>query len=194
MSKKIPLSIAIIAKDEADRLARCLDSLGFADEVVVVVDDRSHDETAAIAREKGCQVHESPWGGFALQKQRAVDLTRNDWVLILDADEVVPRQTASALEQVMASGSSDISAYSLHRRNFFHGRWIRRCGWWPDRIVRLVNKQKGRFSDHQVHEHWAVKEGETLQLDLVIDHHSFRNYADLISKLQHYSTLSSRQL
>jgi glycosyltransferase involved in cell wall biosynthesis len=193
MVDAMPVSIAIIAKDEADRIGACLGTLSFADEIIVVVDDRSADDTLAIARSRGCRVFSRRWSGFAAQKQAAVDLAQNDWVLILDADEHVPEKTARAIVDLLCDPDPDVAAYSILRKNFFHGRWIRRCGWWPDRVVRLVNKTKGRFSDHCVHEHWMV-DGPVTHLRATIDHHSFRNYSDLISKLQNYSTLAAQQL
>lgn len=187
------VSVAIIAKDEADRIESCLQRLAFADEVIVVVDERSKDDTLAIAKSCGCHAVSRPWSGFAKQKQSAVDLAKNDWVLILDADEQVPEQTAESIKRLLVAPDPDVAAYGILRKNFFHGRWIRRCGWWPDRVVRLVNRKKGRFSDHWVHEHWVAK-GTVRNLDLVIEHQSFRNYADLIDKMQNYSTLAAMQM
>jgi glycosyltransferase involved in cell wall biosynthesis len=187
------LSVAIVAGNEADRIEACLQSLAFADEVIVVVDSRSKDETFDIARSHGCRTISKEWLGFAKQKQYAVDLAKNEWVLILDADERVPEQTAEAIKRLLDAPDPGVAAYGILRKNFFHGRWIRRCGWWPDRVVRLVNPKKGRFSDHWVHEHWQA-DGTVKDLSMVIEHRSFRNYADLIDKMQNYSTLSARQL
>ena len=187
------LSVAIVAGNEADRIEACLQSLTFADEVIVVVDARSKDGTFDIARSYGCRTISKEWLGFAKQKQNAVDLAKNDWVLILDADERVPEQTAEGLKRLLTAPEPDVAAYGLLRKNFFHGRWIRRCGWWPDRVVRLVNPKKGRFSDHWVHEHWEAN-GTVKDLNMLIEHRSFRNYADLIDKMQNYSTLSAMQL
>ena len=188
-----PLSIAIVAKDEADRIDACLQGLAFADDVVVVVDAGSRDDTLEIVRSYGYRAISQPWQGYAKQKQSAVDLARNDWVLILDADERIPEATAEGIIGLLAEPAADAAAYRLLRKNFFHGRWIRRCGWWPDRVVRLVNKKRGRFSHHLVHEQWLA-EGPVMDLDAVIAHHSFRNYADLIEKMQNYSTLAARQM
>jgi (heptosyl)LPS beta-1,4-glucosyltransferase len=185
--------VAIVARDEADRIAGCIDSLGFADEVVVVVDQRSCDETLAIAQSSGCRTIAREWMGYARQKQFAVDSCANDWVLILDADERVPEPTAAAIRRLLVAPAPDDAAYNMLRKNFFHGRWIRRCGWWPDRVVRLVDKKRGRFSDHRVHEHW-VADGAVADLNVAIEHHSFRNYADLIDKMQNYSTLAAIQM
>ncbi len=192
-NRPFPISIAIVAKDEADRIDACLKSLAFADDVVVIVDERSRDNTLDIAASYGFRVVSRPWQGYARQKQTAVDLAVHDWVLILDADERVPDATAERIVELLARSENDTAAYGFLRKNYFHGRWVRRCGWWPDRVVRLVNRKRGHFSHHLVHEHWVV-DGPVDQLDAVIEHRSFRNYADLIEKMQNYSTLSAAQM
>ena len=187
------ISVAIVAKDEADRIAACIESVRFADDVVVVVDTRSRDDTLAIAESLGCRSISRSWMGYARQKQFAVDQCRYDWVLILDADERIPVRTATAIHQLIKTADADVSAFRLLRKNLFHGRWIRRCGWWPDRVVRLVDRKRGGFSDHLVHEHWATPDRVSAS-DLIIEHVSFRNYADLIDKMQAYSTLAAIQM
>jgi glycosyltransferase involved in cell wall biosynthesis len=190
---KVPLSVAIIAKDEADRISTCIDSLGFADEVVVVVDKRSSDDTLTIAQAHGCRAVSKKWMGYAKQKQFAVDMCQNQWVLLLDADERIPDQTAESIKRLLASLDSNVAAFSLLRRNIFHDRWVRRCGWWPDRVIRLVDRMRGAYSDDLVHEQWLAN-GPIKELNSAIEHHSFRNYADIIDKLQNYSTLAARQM
>lgn len=191
--QKPGLSVAVIAKDEADRITTCLDSLDFVDDVVVVVDAASRDDTLTIVRSHGCRVMSKPWMGYARQKQFAVDACVNDWVMILDADECIPRPTAKVIEHLLADPPADVAAYGFMRRNIFHGRWFKRCGWWPDRVVRLVNRSRGAFSEQLVHEKW-VADGPVRQLEAAIDHYSFRNYASLIEKMQNYSTLAALQM
>ncbi|QTA84348.1 glycosyltransferase family 2 protein [Desulfonema magnum] len=184
------LSVAIVAQDEEDRLPRCLESLFFADEVLVV-DSGSQDDTVDIAGSFGCNVLFQPWLGYARQKQYAVDHCQNDWVLILDADERVPKETADEIKKIL--GEPSYVAYSFLRKSFFHDRWIRCCGWWPNRVLRLVDRRQGRFNDHLVHESW-IADGDVKELDIVLEHYSFRNYADLIHKMQIYSTLAAEEM
>lgn len=188
----MPISIAIITKDEENRINACIESLSFADEIVVV-DSGSTDNTVHIARSAGCRVLIEKWRGYAGQKQFAVDQCRNDWVFILDADERIPHGTAKTLSEMPLNAVQSITAYSFLRKNYFHDQWIRHCGWWPDRIVRLVNRKKGNFNDRLVHERW-ISSGTVRDLDLTIDHYSFRDYSDLINKMQAYSTLSARDM
>ena len=186
------LSVAIIAQDEGDRIADCLKSVSFADEIILV-DSGSKDNTVNIAKSFGCRVFFQAWPGYAKQKQFAVDQCRYDWILLLDADERVPEKTAELIKTIGNASEMDITAYSFYRKNFFHKRWIRCCGWWPDKVTRLVNRRHGQFSDHQVHERW-ISQGNVRQLDAAIEHHSFRNYSDLIDKVQKYSSLGAREM
>ena len=186
------VSVAIIAQDEENRLPQCLDSLSFADEILVV-DSGSRDKTVDIAKSFGCSVLLEPWRGYAKQKQFAVDHCLNDWVLILDADERIPGETGEKIKRIIDGPAPAIAAYSFLRKNFFHNRWIRHCGWWPDRVVRLVNRRHGQFNDQLVHERW-VANGSVKQLDLAIEHRSFRCYSDLIRKMETYSTLAAQDM
>jgi glycosyltransferase involved in cell wall biosynthesis len=186
------LSVAVIACDEEERLPACLESASFADEIVVV-DSGSRDRTLEVAKEAGARVFEEPWKGFSLQKQSAVDHCTHDWVLILDADERIPGETAAAIREVLASRQDGVTAFSFPRRNIFHDRWIRRCGWWPDRIVRLVDRREGAFDGRAVHERWLTR-GREQPLDAALEHRSFRRYADLTVKMERYSDLAAASM
>lgn len=192
MSASMKISVAIISYNEADRLAECVRSVQWADDVVVV-DSGSMDRTCEMAAAMGCRVYHHAFSGFGRQKQFAVDCCRNEWVLILDADERMPDGIAATVAGVLATAGDDTTAFSFQRKNHLHGRWIRRCGWWPDRVIRLVNRKRGRFSQDSVHERWLTDEN-VMEIDAAIIHHSFRNYSDMIDKLQRYSTLGAQQM
>ena len=191
-SEKKGLSAAIITLNEEDRLPDCLKSLGFVDEVLVV-DSGSSDRTVEVAKEHGARILSEKWRGFSFQKQFAVDQCQNDWVLILDADERIPEETAAVIMEQLSGQDGETAAYSFKRKNYLHGRWIRHCGWWPDRIVRLVDRHRGAFDGRAVHEKW-VPAGRVGALDVPIEHISFRNYSELVAKMESYSTLSSMEL
>lgn len=193
MSKmKMPISVAIITYNEADRISHCLKSISFADEILIV-DSFSQDNTIEIAKKFGCKIIRQEWLGFARQKQFAVDNCRNDWVLILDADERIPKETAREIQKIADGSKKEICAYNFCRKNYLHDRWIKHCGWWPNRVTRLVNKKQGNFDDRPVHEKWICS-GTVKKLDLIIEHYSFRNYEDLINKMQAYSTLAAIEM
>lgn len=186
------LSVAIITKDEGDRIAECLRSVAFADEVIVV-DAHSTDDTVKIANFFGAKVFLETWRGFGAQKQFAVDQCRNEWVLILDADERLSKDSIAVIEQMIAHEESAIAAYSFKRRNYLYGRWVRHSGWWPDRVVRLVRKDKGQFSNRPVHEQW-ITSGPVRALGVCIEHYSFRCCSDIVAKMERYSTLGAEVL
>lgn len=191
MQNKIPLSVAIITLNEAENLPDCLESVRFADQVVVV-DSGSVDATFQIASEFGCDVFVEPWrGGFGAQKQFAIDRCRNHWVLVLDADERIPLETVLAIGKIVADPQS-VAGYSFPRKNYFQGRWIRRMGWWPDRVVRLFRKDRGRMRDARVHEAVEI-DGSVIALDLPIEHRTESDLSRLLIKIDHYSTLAARE-
>lgn len=190
MLPKLPLSVAIIANNEEDRLPACLESVQFADEIIVV-DSGSTDGTMAIAEAAGCRVFAEEWKGFGRQKQSAVDKCRHDWVLVLDADERVPAETRQVIAGLLASPDAD--GYSFPRRNFYHGKWVRHGGWWPDRVVRLFRKDRGAVDDVVVHEAIHVT-GEVKALDVPLEHHPIRDLQDVLTKINRYSSLGAERL
>jgi glycosyltransferase involved in cell wall biosynthesis len=191
MENKIPLSVAIITKDEVDNLPDCLRSVSFADQIVIV-DSGSTDGTVQAASDLGCEVFEESWRGFGPQKQLAIDRCRHPWVLVLDADERIPPGTAEVIRGIVAGSDRGAAGYSFPRKNYFQGRWIRHMGWWPDRIVRLFQRGAGRMSDARVHESVEV-EGPVAALDVPIEHFTESRYSRILMKIDHYSTLGAEE-
>lgn len=187
---KVPLSVAIITKNEENNLPACLQSVSFAAEVVIV-DCGSEDRTEDIARQFGARWFVEPWKGYGPQKNSALEKCSHDWVLVLDADERVPRATASVISGLL-SGNAAANGYSFRRKNFFHGKWIRSTDWWPDEIMRLFRKDKCRF-EGLTHER-PVVEGTTAKLQCCIEHFSYRSYSELLKKLDEYSTEVAAQM
>ncbi len=190
MNGKAPLSVAIITKDEAETLPACLASVRFADQVVVV-DSGSSDDTVKIASDLGCDVFVEPWRGFGPQKQCAIDQCRHAWVLVLDADERIPPETAGAVSDIVWKESAEAAGYSFPRRNWFQGRWIKHL-WGGDRIVRLFRKDSGRMTPAAVHESVEVS-GLVKALDVPIEHYTESNLGRILIKIDHYSTLGARE-
>lgn len=148
------LSVIVITRNEATRLARCLVSVRGADELIVV-DSGSTDGTVELARSLGARVEVAPdWPGFGAQKNRALALARGEWVLSLDADEWLDETLAAEIARVVAApaGGAAPDAYELSRLSSFCGQWMRHGGWYPDRVLRLFRRGRARFSDDQVHE------------------------------------------
>jgi glycosyltransferase involved in cell wall biosynthesis len=178
--------------NEEKNIAACLASLDFVDEIVVV-DSGSSDATEAICRSHG-KVRFFPrgWEGFGRQKNMALDLATGDWVLSVDADEVITPDLAQEIQRLV-NRSDALNGYTVNRKNFYRDQWIRYSGWWPDRIVRLFRRDKGRFSDRLVHEIVDV-EGAVGQLGGCIEHHPFAGPSDFLRKCDSYSTLGARML
>jgi glycosyltransferase involved in cell wall biosynthesis len=184
-----PLSAVLITRNAAAVLEPCLDSLAFADEIVVV-DSGSTDGTAQIAARKGARVVQKEWLGFGLQKQFAVEQARNDWVLCVDADERVSPELAGSIQAALAAPASPV--YRMARRNRFLGRWLAHGEGYPDWSPRLFNRMNARWSDDLVHEKvlFAVTPG-TLRGDLM--HDSSDDLSTYLERQNRYTTLAARQ-
>lgn len=191
------LSVSIITKNEAHNLGRCLKSVGFADELVVL-DSGSTDDTVEIARSLGAVVHvASDWPGFGAQKNKALALTTQDWVLSLDADEVVsPELQAEILSHLNGATLQDENyppttsvAFEIPRLTQFCGVWIRHCGWTPDRVLRLFRRSEALFSQDLVHESVRLVRADTklVRLKHPLLHFSYPTPQQYWVKLQRYS-------
>lgn len=186
-----PLSAVVIALNEERRIIPCLESLSFADEIVVV-DSGSTDGTVAAARRFTDKVRTVAWKGFGRQKQAAVGLAAHDAVLNVDCDERVTPELAEEIRSVL-SGETMRAGYSVPRRTFLGKKEIRHCGWYPDRTVRLFDRTRARYSDDIVHERVVVS-GETGALRNHLLHFSFDGFADILRKMDRYTDLSARKM
>jgi glycosyltransferase involved in cell wall biosynthesis len=185
------LSVILITQDESADIRACLDSVRWADEIVVV-DGGSRDDTIAICREYTDKVYVSEdWPGFGPQKNHALGYATGEWILSLDADERVSPALRHEIEQAMASGRFD--AYEIPRLSTYCGRTLRHGGWWPDHVLRLFKREQGRFSNHRVHERVLVT-GRCGRLQEPLIHHSFRSLEEVLEKINCYSTESARML
>lgn len=187
----MPLSVIIITFNEASNIAACLQSVAFADEVIVM-DCGSTDGTPDLARKLGAAVHvSSDWPGFGPQKNRALELAQHPWVLSLDADERVPPELARQIQQVVLAGTA--SAYEVPRMTQFCGRWIRHCGWTPDHVLRLFKRGWASFSADLVHERVVLSQGESGRLTAPLLHYSYPTPAHYWRKLEQYSQAWAQQ-
>ena len=137
------LSVVLVTLNEEERLRACLESVAWADEIVVI-DALSQDKTAQIAREFTDRVIVRPWPGFAAQKNFGLAEASGDWILSLDADEQVSPELREEIQRVLdVDGPHD--GYRVPRRNLFGGQWVRHGGLWPDWQLRLFRRGRGRF-------------------------------------------------
>jgi len=185
MSPKI--SIAIITMNEETAIRRTLESVKWADEIVVV-DSGSTDRTKDICREYTDKVLHQDWLGYARQKNLAIERTTSDWVLSLDADEPIEPELAAEIRQIMVS-PSPFNGYRIPRKTIFLGKWVRYGGWYPDYNLRFFKRGKGRFQERAVHEAIRV-DGAVGTTSHAIEHHTYPSIASYLSRMNTYSTLA----
>ena len=179
----------LITRNAANVLDPCLESLAFADDIVII-DSGSSDRTAEIARERGARMVQKEWLGFGRQKQFAVEQAKHDWVLCVDSDERVSPELRASIEAALAAPQTPV--YRMARRNRFLGRWLAHGEGYPDWSPRLFNRMNARWSDDLVHEKvlYAVTPG-TLAGDLM--HDSSDDISTYLERQNRYTTLAARQ-
>jgi len=186
------LSAYIIAYNEAGRIAGAVQSVAWADEVLVL-DSNSTDETAKIAAEMGATVKQIPFTTFGKLRNDAIAACKYDWIFSLDTDEFCTPAARAEIINVLEQPEAD--AYYVPRRNWFMGRWVKHCGWYPDyRQPQLFRKGALQFDDHEeVHESFQVL-GKIGYFNSSIIQVPYQNLEQLIHKMQRYSTLGARKL
>ena len=185
------ISVVIIARNEEAGIRRCLESVTWADEIVVL-DSGSTDATVRICREYTPHVHETDWPGFGPQKNRALAFATGEWVLSLDADEWLTPALRDEIRAAVA-GPDECDSFRIPRLSSFCGRFMRHSGWWPDHVVRLFRRGRARFSDDLVHER-VIAEGRTGTLREPIMHETFVDLDEMLQKMNRYSSLSAREM
>ncbi len=185
-----PVSATIITLNEAEHVAAAIDSVSWANEVIVV-DSGSTDDTVAIARSKGAAVRTRAWTGYVDQKNHAASLAAHNWIFSLDADERVSPELADEVQALLATEPAR-GGYRMPRVTFHLGRWIRTTDFYPDYQTRLYDRRAARWDGRHVHESVRVNGGAG-QLRHELQHYSFRDLRDHLDRLNHYSTLWARQ-
>ena len=186
------LAAVIITYNEEANLADCLESLLGTVDQIVVLDSGSTDATLAIANRFGATVAVSDvWHGFGDQKNRALAMASTDWVLSIDADERLTPALAQEIRLVINQPLA-VTCFSLPRSSWYCGRFIRHSGWSPDYVDRLFQNGKARFSDDLVHER-LLHQSPVCRLQNPLLHYSFRNFSQVLQKLDRYSTASATQ-
>ncbi len=185
------LSVILITKNEAANIRSCLESVLWADEIIVV-DSGSTDDTVAISRELGAQVHTHDWPGFGVQKNRVLGYATKDWVLSLDADERVTPELRAEIEGILQRQQA-ADYYLVPRLSNYCGRFMRHSGWYPDLLPRLFRRGKARFSDDLVHERLIV-EGAPGKLQGLLLHYAFDDMEEVLHKVNQYSTAGAAMM
>ena len=184
----IPLSVIVITRNEERNIMACLEGVRWADEIIVV-DAESGDRTAALASQFTQKIFVEPWKNFSKAKEFAVSKSSHEWILWIDADERVSPELAAEIQLLLQSMPSK-AAYSVARRAFFLGHWIKHSGWYPGRVARLFRKDRAAFSSVAVHEGLVVQ-GPVGELRNDLLHFTDPNLYHYVTKFNRYTTLAS---
>ncbi|GAB4442460.1 MAG: glycosyltransferase family 2 protein [Chloroflexi bacterium OHK40] len=188
------LSVAVIARDEERHLGGCLASVaGLADELLVLLDSRTRDGSAAIAARHGAIVRSAPWRGFSAQRNLALASCRGEWVLFLDADERVPPDLAAEIRHAIAQGTPN-AGYWIPRHNLFFGRALRGGGWYPDPQLRLLRRGAARYDEGRLVHEQAELDGPAGVLQGHLEHLNIESLAELWAKQSVYALAEARIL
>jgi glycosyltransferase involved in cell wall biosynthesis len=190
-----PLSIFIIARDESDRIGRTITAVRALSDDIVVVDSGSTDDTQAIAEEAGARVIFNPWPGYGMQKRFAEEQCRHDWMLNIDADEVVPPNLAAEIAALFATGAPAADAYRIRIAEIFPGEGAPHRFAYALAPVRLYRRSKGRYSQSPVHDRVDLAPGTRIaRLKGTIHHFSVRSLGEQMDKLNAYSDAQADDL
>jgi len=185
------LSVTVIALNEEANIVPCLESVRFADEIVVV-DSGSTDRTLELARNFTDRIFITAWRGFANTKNFALEQASGEWVFSLDADERVPEALRKEIIQVLQAGGP-LAGYRVPRKNYVGGRWIRHLGWYPDYTLRLFRRGQGLFREREVHEEVEVA-GPVGFLHTPLEHYSYQNLTEYAARQDRYARLAAAEM
>ena len=187
------LSVCIICKNEEDTIERCLESVKWADEIIVL-DSGSTDETRAIANKYTDKVFvRDDWQGFGEQRRRAEALATNDWIFAIDCDEVVSESLKEEIITTLAK-CNEKNILKLNRLTHFCGQFIRHSGWYPDRIARIYNKKITGYNQNLVHESIVMLDCKPIELKENILHFQYEDIFGYMNKRNHYAHIGAEQM
>ncbi|MGR3218329.1 MAG: glycosyltransferase family 2 protein [Candidatus Anammoxibacter sp.] len=191
-SAKIQVSVCIITFNEEDRIKDCLESVGWADEIIVI-DSYSTDKTVEICKEYTDNVFLNKWPGFRKQRGYALDKASNNWVLCLDADERVSKELAQAINEEFTTKDIRYNGFFFRRHSYYLGRLINHGGWYPDYKLRLFRKDTSRCEGIDPHDKIVVQ-GPKKYLKKDIIHYPYRSISDQLKTIDSYSTLFADEM
>jgi len=186
----VKLSVTVITRNEAENIVRALESVRWADEIIVV-DSESTDDTVSLAKRFTDRVVVRPWPGYIEQKNFAASLASHEWIFSLDADERVTPALAEEIRKTLSLAPA--AAYRMPRVTNHLGKWIRTTDWYPDYQLRLYDRRRARWSGQLVHEGITV-DGPIGVLKNELEHFPFRNSADHLDTINRYTTYAAQQM
>ena len=193
MTRLRKLSLCIITRNEEGNLSRCMDSVPFADDRVVL-DCGSTDGTVELARSLGARVFVEEFRGHVKQKERAVELAEHRWVLSLDADEELSPELAREIQQILDADDDGVAGYELPRKTEYLGRFIEHSGWWPEYRLRLFDRDRGRWTGRDPHDRVEVSGGQVKRLHGPLYHYNYRDLRHHLEKVNRYSSSLAEEM
>lgn len=190
MSKK--LSVVIITKNEEENIRYCLESVKWADEIIIV-DGYSKDRTIEICEEYTDKIFQYEQSNFAEAKNYGIEKSSGEWILSIDADEIVTYELQKEILKLISNNENNLVGYFIPRKNYFLGKWIKYCGWYPDFQLRLFKKDKGKFIKREVHERLRI-EGNSGFLKSNILHHTYKSIFDYFYRFNRYTYLEANEM
>jgi glycosyltransferase involved in cell wall biosynthesis len=191
MTEKIPISVYIITYNNRRTIERCLKSLGWAEELVIV-DSFSTDGTYEICKRYTDRAYQREWKGHREQYQYAADLTTRDWIMFVDADEEVPPELVEEIRRELNGKAEGLDGFFIYRRTYYLGRWIRYGGWYPDGEIRLYRRDKGIWEGRLHAKVWV--DGKVGSLKNQYLHYTYRDISDQIQTINRYSQIAAEDL
>jgi len=186
---KNSITAIIITLNEEENIEKCLQSIAWVDEIIIV-DSGSTDRTEEISKKYTNNFVYSEWSGFGMQKQKALDKASSNWVLSIDADEIITKELRKEIKKIISS-ENFFNGYKIPRRSFYMGKFIKHCGWYPDYVTRLALRNSCFFSDDIVHERLILTNGKEGFCKFNIEHFPYKNITHHIEKINKYSELSA---
>lgn len=188
------LSVVIITFNEEKNLERCLQSVKQVADEIVVLDSYSTDKTKSIALAFGARFLEAPFTDFVSQKNNADAAATHDWILSLDADEALDDTLLQTVIQLKQTNHSNNTVFQINRLTNYCGTWIKHCGWYPDKKIRLYQKSAGAWTGNGLHEGWTPfnKNLQIIDLNGLLLHYSYYTYSDHLKQIEKYSEMAAK--
>lgn len=187
------LSVALATHNEEKNLGRCLEAVKDWVDEIVIVDGESSDKTSEIAKKYRAKVVKTTNKPiFHINKQMAIDACRGEWILQLDADEIVDKDLKGEILSIIKKGS-EYEAFAIRRKNFFLGRWLSKGGQYPDTVIRFFKKGKAYLPCRSVHEQMEVPSGKIGRLSGHLLHYPYPDFAEYLVKFNRYTELTAKE-
>lgn len=189
-NKKYPLSVVVMTKNSSQKIIDCLESVKWCDDIVIV-DDFSKDNTLEVVKAYTDNIHQRKWENEGIQRNFAYSKAKNEYVLSLDSDERATPELACELKELVDKGF-EYNGYNIPHRNFIGNIWIQNGGWYPNAKLKLFKKSEFRYAEEEYHPP-AIMEGDRMTLKGEIIHLAYKNYADMLNKINHQTSFEAKK-